>query len=140
MEDQLPQDILHLICEELYHSQDYATLFNAAVSSRTLAELAIPPLYRKHGQNLQGDEEAGGLNSNAQQELNVQRWAIAWRSVILSAMGMTLFPYCQYLRTLELRDLQSLLGTLWDTSFDLVLLRLNLSWRRPLSLFSVRTI
>ncbi|KAI9655023.1 MAG: hypothetical protein M1831_004983 [Alyxoria varia] len=110
----LPDDIIYLICEELYLLQDvlhdsFSTLFNLATSSRSLAQWAIPPLYRMHSDNSQADEEAGGLNPIVQQELITQRWAITWRSIILSAMGKTLYPYCNYLRALDLRDLNELL-------------------------------
>lgn len=43
------------------------------------------------------------------QELNVQKWSILWRTIILSALGKTAFPYCRYLRFLDLRDLGYLL-------------------------------
>lgn len=46
MDLQLPEDILHLICEELRQRQDFATLFNCAVSSKQLAPLALSNLYR----------------------------------------------------------------------------------------------
>ena len=62
-----------------------------------------------HSCNPQADEEAGGLNPIVQQELSTQRWAITWRSIILSAMGKTMYPYCSYLRALDLRDLNELL-------------------------------
>jgi len=45
----------------------------------------------------------------AEQELVCQRWSILWRSIILSAMGKTLFPYCQFIRALDMRDFNHLL-------------------------------
>jgi len=45
----------------------------------------------------------------AEQELVYQKWSILWRSIILSAMGKTLFPYCQFIRFLDMRDFNHLL-------------------------------
>lgn len=39
----------------------------------------------------------------------VQKWSILWRTVILSALGRTSYPYCRHLRMLDLRDLGYLL-------------------------------
>ena len=47
--------------------------------------------------------------SLAEQELVARRWSILWRSIILSAMGKTLFPYCQFIRVLDMRDFNHLL-------------------------------
>lgn len=41
--------------------------------------------------------------------MTVQRWSILWRTIILSALGKTLHPYCRHLRLLDLRDLGDLL-------------------------------
>lgn len=42
----LPHDILHLICVELGHQRDFNSLFYIAVSSKQLAQSAVPNLYR----------------------------------------------------------------------------------------------
>lgn len=42
----LPVDVLHLICEQLWHQRDFNTLFNCALSSRQLAIPALANLYR----------------------------------------------------------------------------------------------
>lgn len=55
----------------------------------------------------------GGGNeglSLAEQGVNVQRWSVLWRTMILSALGKTMFPYCRHLRMLDLRDLSELLA------------------------------
>lgn len=39
----------------------------------------------------------------------VAKWARMWRSIILSSLGKTLFPYAQFIRNLRLGDLQELL-------------------------------
>ena len=65
--------------------------------------------HSMHSQSSQDDEEAEGLHGAAQQELMVQKWMITWRSIILSVFDKTIFPYYQYLRYLDLRDLRQLL-------------------------------
>ena len=44
----------------------------------------------------------------------IGKWASMWRSLILSSLGKTLFPYSKYVRTLSLQDLEYLLQ---DTRF-----------------------
>lgn len=39
----------------------------------------------------------------------MQKWSILWRTIILSALGETSYPYCKHLRMLDLRDLGYLL-------------------------------
>lgn len=56
--------------------------------------------------------KSGGSNEAlpfSEQELVVQRWSIMWRTILLSCLGETLFPYCRYLRVLDLRDVYELL-------------------------------
>lgn len=45
-EPALPDDILHLLCEELASQEQFDTLFNCACASRTLAVPALTHLYR----------------------------------------------------------------------------------------------
>jgi hypothetical protein len=42
----LPDDILHLLCEELADQRQFDTLFNCACASRKLAVPALTHLYR----------------------------------------------------------------------------------------------
>ena len=49
------------------------------------------------------NEEASSL---AEQELVVQKWSILWRTIILSGLNKTLFPYCKYIKVLDLDDLR----------------------------------
>lgn len=42
----LPDDILHVLCEELASQDQFDTLFNCACASRTLAVPALTHLYR----------------------------------------------------------------------------------------------
>ncbi|KAF2814870.1 uncharacterized protein BDZ99DRAFT_186196 [Mytilinidion resinicola] len=109
MVPQLPDDILHMLCEELALQRSLDTLFNCATASRALAIPALTWLYRSHHKSPVrggGDDEAISM---ATHELVVQRWSILWRSIIASALDATLFPYCRYITTLDLRDLAYLL-------------------------------
>lgn len=45
----------------------------------------------------------------AQQRQTVSRWALQWRSIILSSLGKTAYPYCLYIQSLDLRNLEDLL-------------------------------
>ncbi|KAF2799945.1 hypothetical protein K505DRAFT_404299 [Melanomma pulvis-pyrius CBS 109.77] len=105
----LPDDILHLLCEELALQERFDTLFSCACASRGFAVPALTHLYRSH--HLApvrggGDDEAVPL---ATKQLTVQRWSILWRSIIASSLDDTLFPYCRYIKTLDFRDLYMLL-------------------------------
>ncbi|KAF2263736.1 hypothetical protein CC78DRAFT_496246 [Lojkania enalia] len=105
----LPDDILHLLCEELARQASLDTLFHCACSSRALAVPALTHLYRYH--HLApvrggGEDEAVLL---ATKGLMVQKWSILWRSIIASSLDATLFPYCRYIKLLDLRDLDQLL-------------------------------
>lgn len=42
----LPDDILHLLCEELANQEQFDTLFNCACASRALAVPALTHLYK----------------------------------------------------------------------------------------------
>lgn len=126
----LPVDLLHLLFEQIANGGDdfprFATLFNCVVSSKHLANAgAVTALYRYVGYSsgplrsmltliriCNGAPVKGGGNeglSLAEQGLNFQRWAVLWRTIILSALGKTMFPYCRHLRMLDLRDLGHLL-------------------------------
>ncbi|KAF9696980.1 hypothetical protein EKO04_004617 [Ascochyta lentis] len=101
----LPDDILHMLCEELADLRQFDTLFNCACASRVLAVPALTNLYRSH-------HEApirGGGDDVGQKILTTQRWSILWRSIIASSLETTLFPYCRYIKILDFRDLGNLL-------------------------------
>ena len=122
----LPDDILHLLCEELAAQNQFDTLFHCACSSRVLAVPALTHLYRyimnirwgsaiintsrshHHAPVRGGGEDLYGLPP-ATKLLTIKRWSILWRSIIASALDATLFPYCRYIRSLDFRDLEHLL-------------------------------
>ncbi|KAH6872942.1 hypothetical protein BKA58DRAFT_383136 [Alternaria rosae] len=106
----LPDDILHLLCEELANQEQFDTLFNCACASRALAVPALTHLYKSHhlAPVRGGGEDLYGLPA-ATKLLTIQKWSILWRSIVASALNVTLFPYCRYIKSLDFRDLGYLL-------------------------------
>ena len=55
----------------------------------------------------------GGLTiqarSNEQRRI-VSKWALQWKSIVRSSLGNTAYPYCLYIRSLDLRNLADLLA------------------------------
>ncbi|KAF2147834.1 hypothetical protein K461DRAFT_298445 [Myriangium duriaei CBS 260.36] len=151
---QLPVDVLHIVANELAEQQDFSSLYRCAISGSYFAKAgAIQNLYRicNYSPVVGGGSEttsADGPVAVGEQESIVQRWAILWRSIVLSSLGQgkTLFPYCHFLRVLDLRDLLFLLdddkfrGKIPDYFFagDLAHLRILVNqpatrkgWRKP---------
>ncbi|KAH0119609.1 hypothetical protein KCU66_g9777, partial [Aureobasidium melanogenum] len=105
----LPPDVWQLLFDELASRNDFSSLYNCAVASKHLAGSgALANLYRA---SHNAPVKSGGNESLPlqEQEQAVQRWSILWRTILLSCTEETLFPYCHYLRVLDLRDLYELL-------------------------------
>ncbi|KAL9104728.1 MAG: hypothetical protein Q9163_000340 [Psora crenata] len=111
----LPEDLLHMICASLLEQKDFDTLYQCSLSGKQLAVHALASLYRMHDEapiiGAGGDETVASGKEKA-----TQKWANLWRSIILSSLGKTVFPYVHYIRTLRFQDLESLLddGTFLD--------------------------
>lgn len=45
-----------------------------------------------------------------QEKISMTKWAGLWRSIVLSSLGLTLYPYSRYIRMLNLQDLEELLS------------------------------
>ncbi|KAI0873331.1 hypothetical protein GGS24DRAFT_399945 [Hypoxylon argillaceum] len=101
----LPQDIMLLICQELGARREFTTLYRCAMVSRRIASIAVEQLY--------GIMEA--MDPIVESKLQA---AQLWRSIILSSLGATLYPYCAYIRALSLG---SLVDCLDDIRFDMSL-------------------
>jgi hypothetical protein len=140
----LPADILVLICEELGNRQDFQTLFHCALASKSLVRSALSWLYRLayldfscqesllnycriHNQSdyFRDDEPdtaqpVSWQEGNALQIRTTSKWALLWKSIIRSSLGTTTYPYCLYIRSLDLRNLASLLedNHFRDSSLD----------------------
>jgi hypothetical protein len=134
----LPPEILVLVCEELGNRQDFQTLFFCALAGKPLVRSALSWLYRSvivglfclmcrlskgriHNQSdyFRDDEPdtatpVSWQEGRALQIRTTAKWALLWQSIIRSSLGTTAYPYCLYIRSLDLRNLDSLLE---DTFF-----------------------
>ncbi|KAI1485997.1 hypothetical protein F5X96DRAFT_657276, partial [Biscogniauxia mediterranea] len=90
----LPQDVMLLICQELAACRDFVTLFRCSLVSHRVAIIALEQLYR-----IDGDVPESFRD-------NKIPMARLWRSIILSSVGKTAYPYCTYIRALSLGDLE----------------------------------
>jgi hypothetical protein len=116
----LPEEIFVLICEELGRRRDFPTLFGCALSSVSLSEPALRMMYRINEQsplisetdeleNLRRHQPGTFAIKAAQQESQLRKWALLWRSIIRSSLDTTYKPYCLYMRSLNLDNLRDLL-------------------------------
>lgn len=87
----LPAEIWLQVMQELARRRDVASLFACARVNRGAASLAIPLLYSVHDL------------------ANVDTSPVLWRSLIASALGKTAYPYCIWVKALQLSNLMSLL-------------------------------
>ena len=137
----LPNDILHIICDQLWEQRDFDTLYRCTCSGKQLAAPALASIYRYGGTRLlrsvllvtshlltcsmhdvapvtsaRSDEiEATQGKLQQQNEIDILKKRTGmWRAIILSSMGKTLFPYSRFIRTLRLQDLEDLLDLLAD--------------------------
>ena len=104
MTSYLPDDVIHLICVQLWHMREFNTLFSCALASKALFEGAIPNLYRYSVTPLTDRDQ-----STLTDDRLLRKWANLWRTLILSSLGKTKYPYCRYLRILDFGDLKDLL-------------------------------
>jgi hypothetical protein len=116
----LPEEILVLICEELGRRRDFPTLFRCALSSVSFSEPALRTMYRMNEmsplisetdelENLRRHQPGDVAIKAAQQESQLRKWALIWRSIIRSSLNATYKPYCLYIRSLNLDNLSDLL-------------------------------
>ncbi|KAI8626100.1 hypothetical protein F5Y19DRAFT_232830 [Xylariaceae sp. FL1651] len=98
----LPQDIILLICQELGAHREFATLYRCSMVSRRFASIAVEQLYRI----------LEVLDPFIDDKLQAAR---LWRSIVLSSLGATVYPYCAYIRALSLGGLAECLE---DIRFD----------------------
>ncbi|KAI1085376.1 hypothetical protein F5B20DRAFT_881 [Whalleya microplaca] len=98
----LPPDILLLLCEVLAARHDFEVLFQCSLASRRLASIALEQLYSVQEYSPASTGDAS----------NILGCARLWRSVILSSVGRTAYPYCAYVRALSLGNLEECLHEL----------------------------
>ncbi|KAK5132812.1 hypothetical protein LTR08_008613 [Meristemomyces frigidus] len=125
----LPPDLFHLVTAELAMNAlqadsqeaarpEFAALYNCVLSSKYLASAgALSALYRISLHDRSPVKSGGENISFAEQDLTVMKWSILWRTIILSALGKTMYPYCRHVRELDLRDLSSLIDRLDESKF-----------------------
>ncbi|KAJ0109177.1 hypothetical protein J7T55_009507 [Diaporthe amygdali] len=101
MAREVPQEIWWLVCQDLKLQQDFRSLYRCALINRSWASLALPLLYSIHDSSSVASDDAGTTDTG--------RWAGMWRSIILSSLGVTAYPYCLWIRSLGLSDLEQLL-------------------------------
>jgi hypothetical protein len=85
----LPLEIWLQVCQLLAKGLDFADLFACARLNRGLANLALPQLYSIY------------------EFANLDVSVVLWRSLIASALGKTLYPYCTWIKVLKLSNLLS---------------------------------
>ncbi|PSR83753.1 hypothetical protein BD289DRAFT_369508 [Coniella lustricola] len=102
MRPDIPQEIWWLVCQELQEQRDRQSLLSAALVCESWAQHALPLLYSIHDASV-SDETYTTIDNGK------YKWAGLWRSIILSSIGVTQFPYCLWLKSLYLSDLEQLL-------------------------------
>ncbi|ETS84762.1 hypothetical protein PFICI_02787 [Pestalotiopsis fici W106-1] len=102
--ESLPQDIILLICQELTWQRDFGTLFNCSLVSVRVASLALEQLYSIHELS----------PANTAETFNLSKVARLWKSLLLSSIGKTAYPYCTWIRSLSLGNYGSLLEDIWN--------------------------
>ncbi|KAL2164341.1 hypothetical protein VTH06DRAFT_3557 [Thermothelomyces fergusii] len=86
-----PREIWWLVAKELASRLDFDGLFSLARVSRGVAGLALPELYAVH-------DRSPAIDAH----VDVEQFICLWRSLILSSLGKTLFPYCCWIKALRL--------------------------------------
>lgn len=139
MASSLPDDLLHMICEQLWEQRDFDTLYHCTRAGKQLAVPALASIYRWDQSGFisiwfhvltvlsmhdvapitsaRSDDFEETTQGKTQQESKAQvlsKRSSMWRAIVLSSMNMTLFPYSKYIRTLRLQDLEDLLDLLND--------------------------
>ncbi|KAI1002502.1 hypothetical protein K3495_g5699 [Podosphaera aphanis] len=116
-------EILIMICDQLEDQLDFRTLFACALTGRFLSKVALRKLYRIHtdsqvfgradhiregfgtpprpGCRFRTMREVLGRRSYVRKQHFLQR-KILWKSIIFSSFDKTAFPYCLYIRSLNL--------------------------------------
>ncbi|KAB8299755.1 hypothetical protein EYC80_000008 [Monilinia laxa] len=111
----LPGDILLQICEELGNQLEFGVLFNCAISGKQLVGSALQWLYRSHNEYLriissEGEAPEWSKVQKRSSKYNAAwKWALSWQSIVRSSLGVTAYPYCLYIRSLDLTNLSNLL-------------------------------
>lgn len=68
----------------------------------------MSPVTNGGSDEIEVSRQVNAGEGNAQQNQIVFKWATLWRVMVLSSLGLTLYPYCKHIRALDLRDLKEL--------------------------------
>jgi hypothetical protein len=74
--------------------------------------LLTPPMVHTTSAIRTGENTEDEIPKNKTANSAMSRWALQWRSIILSSLGETAYPYCLYIRTLDLTNLNDLFDDL----------------------------
>ncbi|OJJ46705.1 hypothetical protein ASPZODRAFT_132829 [Penicilliopsis zonata CBS 506.65] len=117
----LPGDVVYMILDLLRDDRDYNSIYQCAISSKYLCEPALAILYQLYDTSPVmggGTEEeqfkiprpgASFATARREEDSTIRKWALMWRSIILSTFDQTYLPYHSYIRYLDLGDLENLL-------------------------------
>ncbi|KAI1378398.1 hypothetical protein F4677DRAFT_413130 [Hypoxylon crocopeplum] len=94
----VPQEIILMLCKELAARRDFDTLFQCSLVSTRVASIALEQLYSIH--------DLWWTNNSAKGKLD---WSRMWKSIILSSIGGTAYPYCIYVNVLSIGGLEACL-------------------------------
>ncbi|GLA00221.1 hypothetical protein AnigIFM60653_008280 [Aspergillus niger] len=116
----LAGDVLYMILDILGDEKDYNSLFQCAISSKCFTEHSLAVLYKlcdtspvrgggTEDEQFRSRRVATVWSSRGEQDPVIRKWALLWRSVILSTLDQTYLPYYSYIRYLDLDDFGDLL-------------------------------
>ncbi|RAK99130.1 uncharacterized protein BO80DRAFT_410751 [Aspergillus ibericus CBS 121593] len=117
----LAGDVLYIILDILGDEKDYNSLFQCAISSRCFTEHSLAVLYKLcdtspvRGGGTEDEQFRSRRvattwgSTKGEQDPAIRKWALLWRSIVLSTLDQTYLPYYSYIRYLDLDDFADLL-------------------------------
>ena len=139
----LPPEIFDQVVEQLGDAQDFDTLFACLTTNRKLAETAVFHLYKYeiicYSQiptdadisveilsfriyHLLPEMIIGNLGRFRKEEKPMRKLLVLWRSIILSIIRKTFYPYYLYITSWEMKFLDRFLDYLCYTHGETLLL------------------
>ncbi|KAG2413669.1 hypothetical protein HFD88_002858 [Aspergillus terreus] len=111
----LAGDTLYMILDILGDERDYNSLFQCALASKCFTEHSLAVLYKLY--NISPVRSGGAEDEQirfprmtaTRGDVATWKWALMWRSIVLSTLNQTYLPYYTYIRYLDYDDLIGLL-------------------------------
>ncbi|GES57424.1 hypothetical protein ATEIFO6365_0001071200 [Aspergillus terreus] len=111
----LAGDTLYMILDILGDERDYNSLFQCALASKCFTEHSLAVLYKLY--NISPVRSGGAEDEQlrfprmtaTRGDVATWKWALMWRSIVLSTLNQTYLPYYTYIRYLDYDDLTGLL-------------------------------